>query len=182
MALRNTSARWGSVAQLLHWTIVLLIIVQFVLGYRAHWATGFAKLTSVVPHKSWGITILARVLIRLVWRLMNPTPLLPDTLKPWERFAAHVTHYGLYFLLFAMPLVGWIASSARSFPVSWFGLVQLPDLIGPNRPLYDTLMACHYWMSWLLVGIAALHIAAALKHHFVLKDTVLRRMLPFTHT
>jgi cytochrome b561 len=136
----------------------------------------------VVPHKSWGITILALAVIRLVWRLVNPTPLLPTTLKPWERAAAHVTHYGLYILLFVMPLTGWIASSARSFPVSWFGLVQLPDLVGSNRPLYDSLMTVHYWLSWTLVAIAFLHVAAALKHHLVLKDDVLRRMLPFTKT
>jgi len=90
MAVRNTTTRWGSVAQLLHWAIVILIIVQFVLGYRAHWATGLKKLGTVVPHKSWGITILALAIIRLVWRLANPSPLLPNNLKPWERAAAHV--------------------------------------------------------------------------------------------
>jgi len=182
MPIRNTTTRWGSVAQLLHWVIVALIITQFVLGYKAHWATGIAKLAPVITHKSWGITILGLAVIRLVWRLMNPTPLLPTDLKPWERAAAHVTHYGLYTLLFVMPLTGWIASSARNFPVSWFGLVQLPDFVAPNRPLYDTLMAVHYWLSWSLVAIATLHVLAALKHHFFLKDDVLRRMLPFTRT
>ena len=182
MPVRNTTNRWGSVAQLLHWAIVILIIVQFVLGYRSHWATGLKKLSTVVPHKSWGITILALAVLRLVWRLVNPTPLLPTNLKPWERTAAHVTHYGLYILLFVMPLTGWIASSARSFPVSWFGMVQLPDFVAPNRPLYDTLMTFHYWLSWTLVVLAVLHVGAALKHHFVLKDHVLRRMLPFTKT
>jgi cytochrome b561 len=182
MPVRNTTRRWGAVAQLLHWTIVILIIVQFVLGYRAHWATGLKKLSTVVPHKSWGITILALAVIRLVWRFVNPTPLLPDNLKPWERAAAHVTHQGLYSLLFAMPLTGWIASSARSFPVSWFGMMQLPDFVAPNRPLYDSLMTVHDWLSWTLVAIALLHVAAAIKHHFVLKDHVLRRMLPFTRT
>ena len=182
MPVRNTTTRWGSVAQLLHWAIVILIIVQFVLGYRAHWATGLKKLSTVIPHKSWGITILALAVIRLVWRLANPTPLLPNDLKPWERAAAHVSHYGLYILLFALPLTGWIASSAHSFPVSWLGLVQLPDFVSSNRPLYDSLMTVHYWLSWTLVAIAFLHIGAALKHHFVLKDDVLRRMLPFTKT
>ncbi|MEJ1964272.1 MAG: cytochrome b [Gammaproteobacteria bacterium] len=182
MPIRNTTTRWGSVAQLLHWVIVILIITQFVLGYKAHWATGLAKLAPVVPHKSIGITILGLAVLRLVWRLMNPTPVLPAGLKPWERAAAHVTHYGLYVLLFAMPLIGWIASSARSFPVSWFGLAQLPDLVGSNRPLYDTLMGFHYWLSWVLVAIVALHVAAALKHHLFLRDDVLRRMLPFTRT
>ena len=182
MPVRNTTTRWGAVAQLLHWAIVVLIIVQFVLGYQSHWATGLKKLSTVVPHKSWGITILALAVIRLVWRLVNPTPLLPNDLKPWERTAAHISHYGLYILLFAMPLTGWIASSARSFPVSWFGMVQLPDFVAPNRPLYDSLMTVHYWLSWTLVAIAFLHVGAALKHHFVLKDDVLRRMLPFTKT
>ena len=182
MPIRNTTTRWGSVAQLLHWVIVALIITQFVLGYKAHWATGIAKLAPVITHKSWGITILGLAIIRLVWRLMNPSPLLPADLKPWERAAAHVTHYGLYILLFVMPLTGWIASSARNFPVSWFGLVQLPDFVAPNRPLYDTLMGIHYWLSWSLVAIATLHVLAAFKHHFFLKDDVLRRMLPFTRT
>ena len=182
MTVRNTTTRWGAVAQLLHWAIVVLIIVQFTLGYRAHWATGLKKLGTVVPHKSWGITILALAIIRLGWRLINPTPLLPTNLKPWERGAAHFTHFGLYLLLFVMPLTGWIASSARSFPVSWFGMVQLPDFVAPNRPLYDSLMTVHYWLSWSLVAIALLHVAGALKHHFVLKDHVLRRMLPFTKT
>lgn len=180
MPIRNTTSQWGFVSQLLHWIIVVLIVVQFVYGYKAYFATGFAKLAPVVTHKSWGMTIFGLAIIRLVWRLFSPTPSLPDNLKPWERMAAHVTHYGLYVLLFAMPLVGWIASSARSFPVSWFGLVQLPDLVGPNRPLYDVLMTAHFWMSWVLVAFAGLHIAAALKHHFILKDDVLRRMLPFT--
>ena len=182
MPIRNTLTRWGSIAQLLHWVIVALIITQFVLGYQAYWAKGLAKLAPVVLHKSWGITILALATIRLAWRLFNPTPALPVSLKPWERAAAHITHYGLYILLFAMPLTGWVASSARSFPVSWFKVVQLPDLVAPNRPLYDVLMTFHFWMSWLLVAIAALHVLAALKHHFVLKDDVLRRMLPFTKT
>jgi cytochrome b561 len=180
MGIRNTNTRWGIIAQLLHWAIVALIITQFVLGYKAYFSTGLAKLSPVVWHKSWGITILALATIRLVWRLFNPTPLLPPTLKPWERSAAHVTHYGLYILLFAMPLTGWIASSARSFPVSWFGWFQLPDLVGANRPMYDVLMTAHFWMSWAVVAIAGLHVAAALKHHFILKDDVLRRMLPFT--
>jgi cytochrome b561 len=180
MPIRNTTAQWGLVSQLLHWIIVVLIVVQFIFGYKAYFATGLAKLAPVVTHKSWGITILGLAVLRLIWRLFNTNPPLPNDLKPWERAAAHVTHYGLYILLFAMPLTGWIASSARSFPVSWFGMVQLPDLVGSNRPLYDVLMTFHFWMSWALVAIAVLHIGAALKHHFILKDDVLRRMLPFT--
>jgi cytochrome b561 len=184
MPIRNTPTRWGSVAQLLHWVIVVLIVTQFVLAYVSEsLPLGMAKLAMLARHKSWGITILGLALIRLVWRLVNrDAPGLPNTLKPWERVAAHVTHYGLYVLLFAMPLTGWAMSSARKYPVSWFNLVQLPDFVAPNRPLYDTLHTVHMYLSWALIAIAVLHIGAALKHHFVLKDDVLRRMLPFTKT
>ncbi len=184
MPIRNTLARWGSVAQLLHWAIVVLIVTQFVLAYTSQsLPLGMAKLAMLARHKSWGITILALAIIRLVWRLVNrQSPPLPNTLKLWERLAAHVTHYGLYILLFAMPITGWAMSSARQFPVSWFSLVQLPDFVAPNRPLYDVLHSVHMWLSWTLIAIAVLHIGAALKHHFVLRDDVLRRMLPFTKT
>jgi cytochrome b561 len=184
MPIRNTTTRWGSVAQLLHWVIVALIITQYVLAsMSANLPLGLAKLVVLARHKSVGITILALAVIRLVWRLVNKeTPGLPNTLKPWERGAAHVTHYGLYILLFAMPLTGWAMSSARNFPVSWFNLVQLPDFVAPNRPLYDVLHTVHAGLAWALTAIAVLHVAAALKHHFVLKDDVLRRMLPFTKT
>src|SRR4029077_3084653 len=117
--------------------------------------------------------------VRLSWRLANPTPALPSTLKPYERFLANFTHATLYVLIFAMPITGWLMSSARGFPVSWFNLVQLPDLLANNRPLYEAMLKTHAALALLLGAVASLHFLAALKHHFVLKDTVLRRMLPF---
>lgn len=182
MPIRNTTTRWGSLGQLFHWVIVALVITQFVLGTLSASLPGasFAKLKWLTPHKSIGITILGLAVLRLVWRLMNPTPLLPNTLKPYERVLAHITHFALYALLFVMPLTGWVMSSARSFPVSWFGIVQLPDLVAANRPLYDTLHTTHAVLAWTLFAVAVLHVAAAMKHHFVLKDDVLKRMLPFT--
>jgi cytochrome b561 len=183
MALRNTTARWGILAQSLHWIVVALVITQFILARIAHeLPLGLEKLAMLARHKSVGITILLLALIRLIWRAFNPTPALPDTLKPYERVLARVTHGGLYALMFAMPITGWIMSSARNFPVSWWGLVQLPDLVAPSRPLYDALHQTHGVLAWILGLTALLHAAAALKHHFVLKDDVLRRMLPFTRT
>src|SRR5207248_4153792 len=90
-----------------------------------------------------GITILGLALIRLMWRWANPTPPLPDTLRPYERALARFTHAALYFLLFAMPLSGWMMSSARGFPVSWFGFFQLPDLVPKSKPLYEALLTTH---------------------------------------
>jgi cytochrome b561 len=120
------------------------------------------------------------VILRLLWRSLNATPLLPTTLKPYERLLARLNHALLYVLLFAMPLSGWMMSSARGFPVSWFGFFTLPDLVPKNKPLYDALLTTHQTLAWVLAAVVTLHVAAALKHHFMLRDDVLRRMLPFT--
>jgi cytochrome b561 len=120
--------------------------------------------------------------LRLLWRWVNPTPPLPSNLKPHERFLARFTHAALYVLLFAMPLTGWTMSSARGFPVSWFNLFELPDLVPKSTALYNTLVATHAVLACSLAVVVALHVAGAVKHHFVLRDDTLRRMLPFGRT
>jgi len=181
MALRNTTHRWGVLSQLLHWLIVALILLQVTLGLLAdELPSGAKKLALLARHKSVGITILMLAIVRLLWRWSNPTPPLPDTLKPYERRLAHFTHAMLYALLFAMPLSGWTMSSARGFPVSWFGFLQLPDLVPKSKPLYEALLTTHATLACVLGAVVALHVAGALKHHFMLRDDVLRRMLPFT--
>jgi cytochrome b561 len=181
MAIRNTTARWGHVAQFLHWLIVALIILQVILANIAEdLPLGMKKLAMFARHKSVGITILGLAVIRLAWRWANPTPELPTTLKPYERALAGLTHGGLYILLFAMPLTGWMMTSARGFPVSWFGFFQLPDFVPKNDSLYNAMKETHDTLALALYAIVFLHVAAALKHHFMLKDDVLRRMLPFT--
>jgi cytochrome b561 len=180
MQVRNTIFRWGSVAQFLHWLIVALIIIQVFLALRAEGLHGMAKLAMLARHKSVGITILMLAVLRLAWRLINPTPPLPVTLKPYERVLANVTHAALYLLIFALPITGWMMSSARGFPVSWFNQFQLPDLVAKNRQLYETMQDTHGALALTLGAVALLHVLGALKHHFVLKDTVLRRMLPFS--
>jgi len=181
MAIRNTVHRWGAVAQLLHWLIVALIITQFTLATLFDDLPPSArKLALLARHKSVGITILMLAVLRLLWRWGNPTPPLPDTLRPWERSLARLTHALLYLLLFAVPLAGWTMSSARGFPVSWFGFFTLPDLVPKNKALYEVLVTTHGILAWTLGVVAIIHMLAALKHHFVLKDDVLRRMLPLT--
>jgi cytochrome b561/polyisoprenoid-binding protein YceI len=179
MIIRNTRERWGSLSQLLHWLIVALIALQATLGLTGMLLPlGVEKLGVLARHKSIGITILGLAVLRLLWRWLNPTPPLPSNLKPHERFLAHFTHAALYALLFAMPLTGWIMSSARGFPVSWFHVFQLPDLVHKNERLYDAMVTTHAALAIALGLTVALHIAGALKHHFVLKDDTLRRMLP----
>jgi cytochrome b561 len=179
MQLRNTTARWGSVARALHWIIVGLVIVQVLLAsLAADLPLGLRKLAMLARHKSVGITILALVLVRLTWRALNPTPALPPTLRPYERVLAHSTHAALYALLILLPLSGWLMSSARNFAVSWFNVFQLPNLVAPDQRLYQAMISTHHALAWVLGGLVALHVLAALKHHYVLKDDVLRRMLP----
>ena len=181
MTIRNTTSRWGGVAQFLHWLIVGLIITQVILANVAERLPVSPKKIAVFArHKSIGITILCLAVLRLAWRWANPTPPLPTTLKPYERVLAELTHAGLYLLLFAMPLTGWMMTSARGFPVSWFGFWQLPDFVPKNQSLYNAMKQTHDTLALALYAIVFLHVAAALKHHFVLKDDVLRRMLPVT--
>ena len=183
MTLRNTTRRWGAIAQLFHWLIVALIIVQVTLAEMADdLPAGMRKLSLLARHKSVGITILGLVILRLAWRWLNEHPPLPENLKRYEQVLARVTHVALYVLLFAMPLSGWMMSSARGFPVSWFGFFQLPDLVPRSRQLYEAFLVTHQTLAWTLFVVIGLHIAGALKHHFVHKDDVLRRMLPFTRT
>jgi cytochrome b561 len=183
MLIRNTASRWGAVAKALHWLIAALIVVQLPLGlYATALPPDLEKLALLARHKSIGLTILALAAIRLAWRWGDCTPAMPDNLRLHERLLAHFSHATLYFLILAMPLTGWIMSSARGFPVSWFNLFQVPDLVGKNEPLYHAMIITHETLALLLVAVLALHIAAALRHHFALKDDTLRRMLPFGRT
>jgi len=173
--------RYGAVAQSLHWIIAALIVTQFVLANLADdLPLGAHKLGLLARHKSVGMTILMLAVFRLLWRLKNPPPALPVGMKPIEILLAKLTHAAFYVLLFAMPLTGWMMSSAKNYSVSWFGLFTWPNLIGKNETAFDLLKETHDLLSAVLLAIAILHILAALKHHFWNKDDVLRRMLPFT--
>ncbi|MGH8371684.1 MAG: cytochrome b [Gammaproteobacteria bacterium] len=179
-SMRNTSARYGIVAQTLHWLIVILVLLQFLLGIKAHGLpVSLERLMLLARHKSIGITIFVLMLLRLAWRLYSPPPPLPVGDSPILNVAARVSHGLLYTLLLLMPLVGWLLSSASNLSVSWFGLVSLPNLVAPNHHLAHWLLLTHQSMAWLLLALVIGHTGAALWHHLILKDNVLLRMLPF---
>lgn len=179
LQLRNSDLRYGSVAQLLHWAVAGLIVTQYVLALRASsLPLGVQKLATLAQHKSLGVTILGLAAIRLVWRAFNPVPPLPPHMIGWERGVADISHRLLYLLLFLTPLAGWFMSSARNFPVSWFGLMTLPDILRPSKIMFSIFRTMHWIMAYAMAAIAAVHIAAAIKHHFIDRDDVLTRMLP----
>jgi cytochrome b561 len=180
MPFRNTTRTWGSLSKAFHWLIVLLIINQWWIAERAEDLKGLAKLEALAWHKSFGMTVLMLAVLRLAWRLVNPTPELTTETKPWERALAKISHLLLYALIFAMPLTGWMMSSAKNYPVSWFKLFQFPDLVAPAEQTFHQMHDLHHLLFKVLVGVALLHVAGALKHHFIDRNDVLKRMLPFS--
>jgi cytochrome b561 len=171
--------RYSPVAQLLHWLVAILIVAQFVLARIAgHLPFGIRKLAVLAQHKSVGMSILVLAIIRLGWRFTHRAPARPNDMSRSERGLAHLSRVGLYGLLFLMPLSGWIMSSAKNYSVSWFGLFTWPNLVSPNEAAFNFFRRVHQSLSILLMTVAALHLLAAMKHHFWNKDDVLLRMLP----
>lgn len=178
MPARNSSLRYGSVAQFLHWSVVLLLVVQVTLGKLADaMPVGFERLVAMSRHKSLGITILAIAVLRLAWRLFSPPPA-PPPMPRWQLWAARCNHWALYGLLFALPVSGWLMSSAANRPVSWWGLAQLPDFVRPDKGLQELFHDLHHLLVVALFVLVALHVAAAVKHQFFDRDSLLLRMLP----
>lgn len=176
---RNTDHRYGAIAQSFHWLIVALVFVQFGLGiYGAQLPLGIDKLITLARHKSIGITIFGLAALRLAWRFRSPPPELPRHMGAYERALAHISHALLYALLFALPISGWLFSSASGISVSWFGVVALPDLVGANKALAADLLNLHVAFAITLAVTLVGHVAAAMWHHFIKRDTVLVRMLP----
>ncbi len=184
MPLRNTTLRYGAVAMTLHWLIAAMILGLIVLGWvmvQIPDAEIAVRYRLYQLHKSLGFTVLLLAALRLGWRLINPVPPLPGGLKPYERRLARATHGALYALMLAVPVAGWIMVSASPFPTGLvFGLFAIPDLLAADGAVQEIAFEVHENLAWLFLPVLALHVAGALKHHFVLKDDVLRRMLPFT--
>jgi cytochrome b561 len=167
---------YSSVAKLLHWAVAGAIVVQYVLANLADNAgTRFSEFVLLANHKSVGITILVLALLRLGWRFAVPPPP-PLPMPSWQRVSSVLSHGAFYLLIILMPVSGWLMSSASNFPVSWFNLFQLPDLVAPNEGLAEVFEETHEAMAKILFLLALLHVAAALKHKFVDRDTALQRI------
>lgn len=158
-----------------------MIVLQFVLAQlfeiAEHDGDRVRQIALIANHKSVGMTVLILAIARLLWRFRTGVPALPKTIPKWQMRASGATHWALYLALFAMPLTGWLMSSASAYSVSWFGLFTWPDLIAPDKDLRGLFANMHDIAGKVLAAIALLHIAAALKHHWKDKDDVLKRMM-----
>ncbi|WP_026261237.1 cytochrome b [Kiloniella laminariae] len=180
MQYKNDAERYGAIAKLLHWSMALLIITLIILGiWMGELPLGLDKVWYYNLHKSLGLIVLALALTRLVWRFLSPPPPPLSGQPVLEKLAAHAVHLALYAAFILQPLIGIAHSGASGYPIVFFNHYSLPSIIEANKELADLLAASHFYIGWGIAALVLLHAGAALKHHFLDKDTVLLRMMPF---
>ena len=178
-AMTPPVAKYGAVAIALHWLTALLIVANLMLGLSmVPLPFSPRKLQWYLWHKWIGITVFLTAAARILWRLTHHAPS-PVVMPEWQRRAAAATHFALYLLMFAIPLSGWVYSSATGVSVVYLGLFPLPDLVGKDKALAGVLWAVHATLNFILLALVFVHVGAALRHQYVHRDDTLRRMLPF---
>lgn len=183
MNTASVSRRYNGLSIALHWLLALALVGIFSVGfYMADLPFSPLRLKLYNWHKWAGISFLALSIVRLAWRLTHRPPALPQAvtlaMPGWQMRAYHATHGLLYALFFIVPLVGWAYSSAAGFPIVLFGVLPLPDFVAASKPLAELIKPWHEASAFALMGLALLHVAAALKHHWLDRDGLLQRMLP----
>lgn len=179
----SPASRYSATAIVLHWLLALLLLSLFVLGlYMSSLPFSPQRLKLYNWHKWAGVVVLTLSLVRLLWRLTHRPPELPPAvaaaMPAWQHWAHHGTHYALYVLFFAVPLLGWAYSSAAGFPIVLFGVLPLPDFVAVNKPLAEAIKPWHAYAAYALAALVLLHVAAALKHQLIDRDGLMTRMLP----
>lgn len=189
--IRNSRNGYGLIAILFHWTMALLIMGMLALGLYMHDLPAIDPSTFELYqlHKSFGFVILTLAMFRLLWRVANPSPKLPDTMPTWERTAAHLGHVGLYALMFLLPISGWfmVSASPWGIPTFVFNVLNVPHLpvpaaLGTKEQAEALLITLHGYMAYFLIALLIAHLGAALKHHFIARDDTLRRMISTAST
>lgn len=177
MNIKNTANHFGIIAILLHWLMAILIIALIGLGlYMTRIPISAQKLKLYGWHKEFGVLALMLVIVRFTWRLTNITPTLLS-LPVWERLAARAAHWTFYLLMFAIPISGWMLTSAAGLPASFFGWFLLPNLISATEAHRLLFTEIHEWLSYALIAVFCLHVSAALKHYLINKDDIMQRMI-----
>jgi len=172
-----SSARYNLFSVVIHWVMALLILITWSIAIVVGDMPLIPlRIVGFSWHKWLGITVLFLVIIRLLWRATHPAPKLDLKMPIWQEKVMALTHVALYLLMFAIPLVGWLMSSAKGYTVNYFGLFDLPDLVGKDKALGHQLKEVHELLANVLVALVGLHVLAALKHQFIDKDGLLGRM------
>lgn len=172
-------AQYTATAKVLHWLMALLIVGLLALGFvMTEMPVSPQKLKVYSWHKWAGVTVFVLLLVRVSWRIAHHPPALPWQMGRLQQVAAHLGHLALYALMIALPITGWLMSSAKGFQTVWFGVLPIPDFLGKDKELGELLEEVHESLSWVLIVLLAVHVVAALKHHFIDKDDILTRMLP----
>ncbi|MBS0286159.1 MAG: cytochrome b [Proteobacteria bacterium] len=176
----NTEERFGSLTKMLHWSIFLLFIGQFFLVYRREYfpKNSPEKLQYILLHESIGVVLLVLALFMIVWRHVGTRPVMPASMSTLHVKAAKLMHFLLYAVMLFQPISGIFMSQYAGYPVGVFGLFDLPTLVHKNEAIGHLLKEAHELSSYAIIGLVSLHIIAALYHHFIIKDNVLKRMLP----
>jgi cytochrome b561 len=173
----KTELQYGATAKVFHWSIVTLLVVEYFIGWFMPDLHGKPPGSYMVFHMSVGTTILALMVLRLIWRLGHPVA--PESSLPaYQRVSSEAVHWLLYLLVLLTTLSGWLFASGRGYSVDWFYLTHLPMLTAQSRDLTRALDGWHQIFEWTLLGLIGVHILAALAHLFYYKDGVMRRMLP----
>jgi cytochrome b561 len=171
------STTYTRTAMAFHWLLGIAILVSFSFGlYMVELPFSPQRLKQYNWHKWAGMTILLLSAARLLWRLTHPAPALPAGMPAWQRLASSGSHTLMYALFFAIPLAGWAYSSALGFPIVLYGVIEMPDWVSRDKELAATLKVVHQYLAYSLAALVLVHIAAALQHHFILKDGLLARM------
>ncbi|MFK3651142.1 cytochrome b [Lysobacter enzymogenes] len=179
MTLKNTADRWGAVSQTLHWLILVMIAGLAIVGLTmTDMSNGPSKIKIYALHKSFGLTLLVLVTLRLAWRVYAGAPRPVAGTPHWQERIASLTHWALYALMFALPLSGWLFNSTAGYPLQYFGLFNLPKLAARNEELAQLSRNLHEYGFWLLLALVLAHAAAAFYHHLFQNDDTLTRMLP----
>jgi cytochrome b561 len=180
--IRNTEYHYGFIAIFLHWFMAFLIVGLVMLGlYMVSLPdAGFdmSKIFLILLHKEIGMVAFVLAIIRLFWRWVNPLPELADTVPLWQKISARFVHVALYGFMLALPLTGWLMSSAAGLPATFLGIFDLPDLMSPNIYRVQFFIDVHQYLSYGLITLIIIHICAALLHHFFYKDNTLKKILP----
>lgn len=177
--LRNSESNWGAIARAFHWGTGALILGMFAYGlWMAEFPAREDRAYHYAIHASVGITLLALMVARVVWRALNPTPQPPAGSARWEIAAAQLGHVGLYVLVFATLVAGWfLAGSGRAtLDYALFGIIPMPNMLGTGSPYHKTLEGAHQLLAYAMMALVTIHVAAAIWHARVKRDGVLARM------